>query len=98
MLSSSIFIIFSLFLTFEYHSNEINFMASRTDFWDNDKKKVETAIIVLWVFTATTFILAILDSNLVFFHFWLIKHKFTTYEYILRRREKDGQKIDVFFF
>ena len=101
MFSAIVFSVFSIILTFEYASSEEkanNFFGERTDFYNNDHKIVESLMILLWVFTGLTIVMAILDSNLVFFHLWLIKNNLTTYEYILRRREKAGKKIDVFHF
>ena len=96
MLSSIIFSVFSIILTYQYKSSE-DFIWYRADFYENNENTVEALMIVLWVFTGITIILAILDSNLVIFHLWLMKNNLTTYEYILRRREKAGQKIDVYY-
>lgn len=101
MFSAIVFSVFSIILTFEYASSEEkanDFFAERTGFYNNDHKIVQSLMILLWVFTGLTIVMAILDSNLVFFHLWLIKNNLTTYEYILRRREKSGKKIDVFIY
>jgi len=97
MISSTTFSIFSIILTYQYTSSETSFILERAKFFENNEETIEGVMILLWVFTGLTILLAILDTNLVFFHFWLIKNELTTYEYILRRREKSGKKIDVIF-
>lgn len=95
MFSSTIFAIFSLILTYEYNYDKNDFINKRAHFFNNDEQTIFGLMILMWIFTSITLILAILNTNLVFFHFWLIKNKMTTYEYILMRREKSGKKVDV---
>lgn len=95
MLSSIVFSISSIILTYHYQAETSNFIQIRGSFFNNKDDIILGLFIVMWCFTLITLILVVLNSNLVFFHFWLIKKHMTTYEYILLRREKMGKKIDV---
>ena len=46
-------------------------------------------MIFLWLFTCITGIFFFLDINLVVFHFWLIEHNMTTYDFIMKKRDKN---------
>lgn len=95
MLSSIVFSVSSIILTYQYQSETTNFINLRGSFFNYNDDIVFGLFIAMWCFTLITLILVVLNSNLVFFHFWLIKKHMTTYEYILIRREKMGKKIDV---
>eukprot|EP01017_Pseudomicrothorax_dubius_P031972 TRINITY_DN4136_c0_g2_i4.p1 TRINITY_DN4136_c0_g2~~TRINITY_DN4136_c0_g2_i4.p1 ORF type:complete len:358 (-),score=43.22 TRINITY_DN4136_c0_g2_i4:141-1214(-) len=52
------------------------------------------SMIVIYISTLLSFTLLILDTNLVLFHIWLIHHGITTYDYIVRNREKKKMKTE----
>ena len=48
-------------------------------------------IVIVWIFLGFNFFALIFDLKLIYFHIWLIKHKMTTYEYIIMKRQKNIQ-------
>lgn len=62
-----------------------------------DEINLRPLLIITLIFGAFTFIFVILDFNLILFHLWLIKNKFTTYEYILEKRKDTSKKIVLIY-
>lgn len=88
MINSAVFLAFNYFLTYQYHYNNDDLIHKSILSTNGNLAEM----IVLWVLTAISSILFILDSNLVFFHIWLMNKGISTYEYILRKREKKKEK------
>lgn len=76
----------SFYFTYEYHFKN-DLFCSDSSFINNDEQNLIVFMVFLWIFTAITSTIFILDINLVLFHLWLINHNLTTYDYILERRE-----------
>lgn len=91
MFNSSIFLAFNYYLTYQYTINQ-DVLIENSRYLDSENDSLIINMVFLWIFTAISTILFILDSNLVIFHAWLKYNHITTYEYILRRREKFGEK------
>ena len=93
LISHVIELIFSVLLLYKYYSKNLEKMCliSRLSYL-TEADIIYEVIILVWISTVITLLIIIFDSNLVFFHLWLIKNKMSTYDYIVRRREKSKEK------
>jgi len=61
----------------------------------NNRGHIIGGLAIMWIFMALSLAFVVLDANLVFFHFFLIKKGLTTYQYILLVEERKENKREL---
>jgi len=94
MLFLVVFVIFGIILTVDFLKDN-DLMDHDIFLYDHNHKEVLVAMVVLWAIMGISLLFLILDSNLVFFHIYLIKQGLTTFQYIVIVEERKDQKREM---
>jgi len=96
MLFLVVFLIFGALLTADYIKNS-ELINHNISLYSHNHQQITTAMIVLWAIMGISSIFLVLDSNLVFFHIYLIKTGITTFQYIVMVEERKDQRREMQF-
>lgn len=91
-LFSAAYVAFMVVATVEYAQDRL---VSVEDTYSNQLSVTTGLMAVVWVFSIPTFILMILDFNLIALHIYLMKKKMTTFDYICHLQEKREQEEEA---
>lgn len=90
-LSAFCFVVIGLLFILDYFTEDIHIIKNLSSFKSDPAKKWQIIVVIVYVVTIAVF--AILDLKLLYFHFYLIKNKMTTYDYIMKLRAKREKVI-----
>jgi len=83
-LSTFCFVLIGLLFVLDYFTEEIGIIQNLSSFKSDPAKNWQIIVVLVYVVIIAVF--AILDLKLLYFHFYLIKNKMTTYDYIMKLR------------
>lgn len=84
---------YGVYLIAEYHKNPDDFVEHIKDSLNYSDRY--SFITLIYLVTIETAIGAIIDGSLITLHIWLRCQKMTTFEYIIKKRNKRKDKIKV---